>query len=125
MGVPVLRRGESAGAAAGGAQAGADAGGLWGAARWQARTAGLAAQPGRKSERMGRPAGRPVPARLERRNLAADVDGGLRGIGRSHADGVSASAASTLLGAQDARHSGARTQTRIRRSETGSAGDLS
>src|SRR5580693_10033088 len=125
MGVPVPGWSEPAGAPAGRTQAGADAGGLWGAARRAAPVAGVSAQPGRKPERLGRTAGRSLPARLAGRETGFDPDRWLRGIGGGDSDGLSASAASALLGAQDAQHPGTRAQARLRRSETGSAGHLS
>src|SRR5690349_6069307 len=125
MGVLVPRWGEPAGAAARRTQAGADVGGLWGAAGRAAAVAGISAQPGRKPERLGGTARRSVSARAARRELAVDSDRRLRGIGGGDSDGLSTSAASTLLGAQDAQHPGTRAQARLRRSETGSAGHLS
>src|ERR671927_1527826 len=106
MGVPVPGRSELAGAASDGAEASADAGGLRRAARWTAAAAGLFAQPGRESARLGRAARRSVPARVAGREPATDPDRRLRRIGGGDSDGLSAGAASTLLGAQDAQYFG-------------------
>src|ERR1700740_175866 len=110
MGIPVLGRGKPAGAAAERTQAGTNAGGLRGAARWAAAVAGVSAQPGRKSERLGRIAGRSLPARVTRGESAVDFDRRLCGIGGGHSDGLSASAAPALLGAQNAKYPGTRAQ---------------
>src|SRR3974390_2201749 len=113
MGLSVSGRGKLAGAPADGTQAGADAGGLRGAGRRPAATAGLSAQPGRKPECLGRTTRGSVPARAAGRALAADPDRWLRGIGSSASDGLSPSAASALLGAQDAQYPGACAQARL------------
>src|SRR5579871_5016507 len=110
MGVPVPRRCEPAGAAAERTQAGANAGGLRCAARRTAAVAGLSAQPGRKPERLGGIAGRSVPARVARGESAVDLDRRLCGIGGGDSDGLSASAAPALLGAQNAQYLGTRAQ---------------
>src|SRR5579859_1584621 len=110
MGVPIPRWRKPAGAAAERTQAGADAGGLRGAARRAAAVAGVSAQPGRKSERLGGIAGGSVPARVERRESAVDLDRRLCGIGGSDSDSLSASAAPALLGAQNAQYPGTRAQ---------------
>src|SRR5215470_4397881 len=99
MGVLVLGWGEPAGAAANGTQAGTDAGGLRRAARRTAAVAGVFAQPGGKSERLGGIAGRSVPAGVARREPETDPDRRLRGIGGRDSDGLSAGTASALLGA--------------------------
>src|ERR1700752_3151242 len=125
MGVLVLRWSEPAGTSAHGTQASADAGGLRCAARRTAAVTGVSAQPGRKSGGLGRTAWGSVPARVERRETAVDSDRWLRGIGGCHPDHLSASVASTLLGAQNAQYPGARAQARLRRSEARSASHLS
>src|ERR1700752_5436029 len=113
MGLPVPRWRKPAGAAAERTQAGTNAGGLRCAARRTAAVAGLSAQPGRKSERLGGIAGRFVSARLARRELATDPDRWLRGIRGGNSDGLSPSAASALLGAKDAQYPGTRAQARL------------
>src|SRR5262249_12204108 len=113
MGMPVLGRCELASASTGRAQAGPDAGGVWDTARRQTATADLSAQPGRKPERLGRAAGRSVSPRAARRELAVDPDRWLRGIGSRDSDGLSASTASALLGAQDAQYPGEGAETRL------------
>src|SRR5579859_3967262 len=110
MGIPVPRWREPAGAAAERTPAGANAGGLRGAARRTAAVAGVSTQPGRKSERLGGVAGRSVPARVTRGETAVDLDRRLCGIGGGDSDGLSASAAPALLGAQNAQHLGTRAQ---------------
>jgi len=100
--LPVSGWSEFAGTASGGTQAGTDAGGLWGAARWHSSSAGLPAQPGRKSGGLGGIVAGPVPARAGGQTPGSDRHRRLSGISGGHSDGVSASAASALLGAQDA-----------------------
>src|SRR5579884_1929636 len=110
MGVPVPRWRKPAGAAAERTQAGADASRLRGAARRPAAVVSVSAQPGRKSERLGRIAGRSVPARVTRGESAVDPDRRLRGIGGGDSDGLSTRAAPALLGAQNAQYPGTRAQ---------------
>src|SRR6478752_4180777 len=102
MGLFVSGWSELAGASPGGAEAGANAGGLRGEARRQPTAAGLSAQPGRESERLGRTAAGSVPARVGGKEPAVDCDRWLSWSGGSHSYGLSAGAASALLGAQDA-----------------------
>src|SRR5579864_1819115 len=102
MGLFVSGRSELAGASSGGAETGANAGGLWSATRRQPAAAGFSAQPGRESERLGRTAPGSVPARVGGKEPAVDCDRWLSWSGRSHSYGLSAGAASALLGAQDA-----------------------
>src|SRR5690348_3558360 len=99
MGVLISGRSELAGASSGGAETGAIAGGLRGAARRQRSAAGLSAQPGRAPKRLGRTAAGSVPARLGGKEPAVDCDRWLSWTGRSHSHGLSAGAASALLGA--------------------------
>src|SRR5579859_447050 len=113
MGVLVSGRSELAGTSSGGAETGANAGGLRGPARRQPATAGLSAQPGRESKRLGRTAARSVPARVGGKEPAVDCDRWLSWSGGSHSYGLSAGAASALLGAQDAQYSGEGTEIRL------------
>src|SRR5437870_12802626 len=82
-----------------GTQAGTDAGGLRRAARWQASLAGVSAQSGRESGRLGRLAPGSVSPRAGRQAPGADRHGWLCGFGGGDSDGVSAGTTSALLGA--------------------------
>ena len=62
---------------------------------------------------------------LEGRNLKLIITDGCEGLAAALADRLSAGAASTLLGAQDAEYSGARPQARLRPGEGRRPGDLS
>src|SRR5690242_14445458 len=99
MGVLVSGRSELAGASSGGAETGANAGGLRGEARRQPAAAGLSAQPRRESKRLGRTAAGSIPARVRGQESATDRHRWLSWSGGSHSHGLSAGAASTLLGA--------------------------
>src|ERR1700683_4866071 len=92
-------RGELAGAAAGGTQAGTDAGGVWDPAGWQPTLAGFLAQPGRRSGGLGRLATGSLPARTGRPIARSDSHRWLCRVSGGDSDGLSASPASTLLGA--------------------------
>src|SRR6185312_1674642 len=113
MGVFVSGRSELAGTSSGGAETGANAGGLRGAARRQPTAAGLSAQPGRESKRLGRTAAGSVPARAGRQESAADCDRWLSWSGGGHSHRLSAGAASALLGTQDAQYSGEGPEVRL------------
>ena len=87
------------GAAAGGTQAGTDAGGVWDPAGWQPTLAGFHAQPGRRSGGLGRLAAGSLPTRIGRPIARSDSHRRLCRVGGGDSDGLSASPASTLLGA--------------------------
>src|SRR2546430_1227864 len=69
------------------------------AARWQASLAGVSAQSGRESGRLGRLAPGSVSPRAGRQAPGADRHGWLCGFGGGDSDGVSAGTTSALLGA--------------------------
>src|SRR5437899_367116 len=116
---------EPAGAASSGTQAGTDAGGLRRAARWQASLAGVSAQSGRESGRLGRLAPGSVSPRAGRQAPGADRHGWLCGFGGGDSDGWSAGTTSGWLGAQDAQHPGESAEVRPCGSKDRSAGHLS
>src|SRR2546428_760256 len=95
----VLDGGGPAGGGSSGTQAGTDAGGLRRAARGQASLAGVSAQSGRESGRLGRLAPGSVSPRTGRQAPGADRHGWLCGFGGGDSDGVSAGTTSALLGA--------------------------
>src|SRR5439155_14436173 len=115
MGLFVSRRNKPAGTTAGGAETGADAGGLRGTAGWQPATAGLFAQSGREPGGVGRIAARPVSPGRGRQKPAADHHRRVRRIGGRLTDGLPPRPASTLLGAQDAKHFGEGAEAGLRR----------
>src|SRR5208337_852564 len=117
--VSVSGRREPAGAATGGAQAGADAGGLRSAARWHPPLAGLSAPPGRKPSRLGRLAAGSVPAWTGRPATGSDHHRRLSRPGGGDGHRLSASAASALLGAQDAEPFAGRAEVGLRRRQGG------
>src|SRR2546425_705057 len=67
--------------------------------RWQASLAGVSAQSGRESGRLGRLAPGSVSPRAGRQAPGADRHGWLCGFGGGDSDGVSAGTTSALLGA--------------------------
>ena len=81
--------------------------------------AGFFAQPGRRPGRLGRAAAGSLPARTGRAGTGTDSHRWLCRLGSGDSYGLSAGAASTLLGAQDAKHFRENTKARLRRSEGG------
>ena len=120
----VFGRGEFASAPPGGAPTGADASGLGGACGRQPATVGIPAQSRREPGRLGRLIARSLPARAAGEELGFDRNRRLRRVGGGDRDDLSAGAASTLWGAQDAQPSREGSQARLRGGQTRRPSDL-
>ncbi len=86
---------------------------LMGCAATAAGNCSLSCAAKAKPSRLGRSARRPLPARPDRRKSTTDRHRRLPGLSRRHPNRLSARAASTLLGAQDAQYSRTRAPPRF------------